>query len=152
MRNEELRQHLRAIESAEGTLTPQVVEKLARAKDHPLHSCFEWNDRKAALSWRIEQARRLIRSVMVEHRIEERTIRAPVYVRDPEVAEDEAGYVAVSRLRRNEDSAHAALVYEFTQAGAHLRRARDLAVVLGHADKVGDLIKKYDEVGAQIGA
>ncbi len=48
-----------------GPLTAdRVLDEAADAKS-PLHKYFEWDDRKAAHQYRLEQARRLIRSIEV---------------------------------------------------------------------------------------
>ena len=42
-------------------LLPKDVVKFAENKKTALHSCFEWDSRKAAYQFRLEQARRIIR-------------------------------------------------------------------------------------------
>lgn len=46
-----------------GRLTPPAVVEAAREARHPLHKHFEWDDAVAAQSYRLDQARMLIRSV-----------------------------------------------------------------------------------------
>lgn len=46
-------------------LTPEVVLEDARRPRSPLHKYFEWDDSSAAESWRLNQARALVRSVRV---------------------------------------------------------------------------------------
>lgn len=48
-----------------GRLTAEDVVEDARPEDSPLHPAFEWNDDVAAEKWRAEQARYLIRSLVV---------------------------------------------------------------------------------------
>ena len=48
-----------------GRLDAENVVEAARPEYAPLHPAFEWDDGKAAVQWRIEQARYLIRSVEV---------------------------------------------------------------------------------------
>lgn len=48
-----------------GTLQPRTVVHAARDEASPLHSSFEWNDSDAAEQWRLQQARMLIRAVVV---------------------------------------------------------------------------------------
>ncbi len=48
-----------------GILTPQAVVKDAKRKRSPLHSCFEWDDTDAAVKYREDQARYLLRNVVV---------------------------------------------------------------------------------------
>lgn len=50
-------------EQQKGRLTPPAVVEAARNNRHPLHRHFEWDDKLAAESFRLEQARTLIRSV-----------------------------------------------------------------------------------------
>lgn len=50
-------------EQQKGRLTPPAVVEAARDTRNPLHKHFEWDDKIAAESFRIEQARMLIRSV-----------------------------------------------------------------------------------------
>lgn len=50
-------------EQQKGRLTPPAVVEAARNNRHPLHKFFEWNDAIAAESYRLDQARTLIRSV-----------------------------------------------------------------------------------------
>lgn len=49
----------------QGVLLPADVVKAAEVKTSPLHSCFEWDNSKAAQAHRLWQARQLI-SVTVE--------------------------------------------------------------------------------------
>ena len=44
-----------------GELKPSFVVEEAKPVKSPLHPCFEWDDKKAALEWREHQARQLIR-------------------------------------------------------------------------------------------
>ncbi|MFA5138355.1 MAG: hypothetical protein WC728_03900 [Elusimicrobiota bacterium] len=44
-----------------GLLRPEDVVRAARPKSSPLHDRFDWDDGTAAHSWRVEQARHLIR-------------------------------------------------------------------------------------------
>lgn len=61
-----LREELASIYEAQGKLTPKLVVEAARAKAHPLHSRFEWDNRVAGEKYRQHQAAELIRSIKVE--------------------------------------------------------------------------------------
>lgn len=50
-------------EQQKGRLTPPAVVEAARDTRNPLHKHFEWDDALAAQSYRLDQARMLIRSV-----------------------------------------------------------------------------------------
>lgn len=58
-------QTIAALANEQGRLTPSAVLDAARPEDSPIHPCFEWDDSKAAETWRLEQARRLVRAVVI---------------------------------------------------------------------------------------
>ena len=57
-----------------GVLLPEMLVQAARKKSSPIHDCFEWDERKAAAGYRREQARQLIKGVVVVYETEEETI------------------------------------------------------------------------------
>lgn len=63
-----------------GAVTARDVVDSARSENSPLHSYFEWDDRVAADLWRIEDARRMLRSIQIKYvdgdGIETKTARA----------------------------------------------------------------------------
>lgn len=59
-------EELSKLAGTEGELTPIMVVEAARNPRNLLHKHFEWNDEKAAAAYRLDQARNLIRSVVVE--------------------------------------------------------------------------------------
>jgi hypothetical protein len=82
-----LRDQLQAIYDERQRLTPEVVVDAARDEASPLHDRFEWDDQIAGEKYRLDQARRLIRSVRVVYREADekesaRTIRAFHAIRD----------------------------------------------------------------------
>ena len=87
-----------------GRITADMVVADAKSKDSPLHGMFEWDARKAAQQHWLDTARKLIRSVEVVMVVENITVRAPVYVRDPDQETAKQGYIAVSNLRRDHDA------------------------------------------------
>lgn len=138
-----IRDRLAQIEQANGgRLTPDDVIKDARRKDSPLHDCFEWDVRKAAAAYWIEQARELIVSVRVVIKTDHTRLSTPFYVRDPSAGASQQGYVSVAKLRTEADMARDVLVSEFGRVADMLRRARDLAVALDSANEVDELISR----------
>lgn len=135
---------LQRIAGRAGKLTPQNVVDEARNPHSPLHNCFEWDDEAAGNAWRLEQAREIIRSVRVEITTESRTISTVYYVRDPEKASDEQGYVSLPKLRRRPDIAREALVAEFARASAAMKRARDLADALEMAGEIEEITTRIE--------
>jgi len=63
-----------------GELRPKDVVNAARLPTHPLHGFFEWNDQIAAESFRLDQARGLIRIVRVD--VDEEPTRAFFSIKD----------------------------------------------------------------------
>lgn len=56
---------LQRIYERDGVIEPETVVKESKAPSAPLHSCFEWNDAKAAHKYRITQAQGIIRAIVV---------------------------------------------------------------------------------------
>jgi hypothetical protein len=123
-----------------GRLTPSMVVQDAKDPASPLHDYFQWDERKAAEAYWLEQARDLITSVRVVMTTDQRSVDVVYYVRDPSAQTDEQGYVSVPTLRSESEMAREALVSEFTHVADRLRRARQLAEVLGAADDVDALL------------
>lgn len=145
--NESVQEALQIITDKNGgILQPEAVVAAAKNAKSPLHAYFEWDDKKASHQWRIEQARRLIRSVRVEVRTTTRVIRAVAYVRNPQAEPSEQGYVETKKLRNDEDLAREAVYHEFARAAAALTRARELSAALGLEDEVDKLIEGLEAI------
>lgn len=50
--------------------TPQQIVDAARSESAELHKCFEWNDSRAAEQYRLQQARDVVRNLVIERREE----------------------------------------------------------------------------------
>lgn len=61
---------------AKGTFSAEALVDASRDKDAPLHDMFEWNDTVAAEKYRIEQAKKIIRSIVVVMEDKPMTYRA----------------------------------------------------------------------------
>lgn len=85
-----------------GVLTEEAVIKAARNEKHPLHSRFTWDDTEAAIQWRLEQARDLIRSVYVTiEDSKQKGISVRAYASLPSDREGNGGYRAISDVMRD---------------------------------------------------
>jgi hypothetical protein len=98
---EEIEEELQALYQRHGRLDPYDVVEAAQDPASPLHSRFTWDDDAAAMQWRLEQARALIRTVTIE-RIE--TVDAPArkiraWVHDPAGG----GYIATADVAKQPD-------------------------------------------------
>jgi hypothetical protein len=87
-----------------GAVPPRLIVEKARPRSHPCHDLFDWNDKHAAHSHRLDQARHFVnrlRIVRVEVK-DNPTIseRAFYSVRTPD---DHRGYVARRRILNDRD-------------------------------------------------
>jgi hypothetical protein len=110
-----------------GRLTPELVLAAAAVPTSPLHEEFEWRDDKAAIAYRLDQARRLIRYVtlVVIHRSEK--VVAPYYVRDPQAGPKEQGYVSLGSTGLARQDAEDIITSEFDRCRSAIERARGVA-------------------------
>lgn len=84
---------LAEIEERHGVIDPHTVVDESRPEDAPLHPVFEWCDEIAAEKWRVEQARRVVRSVeIVTEDHDQPTQIAYINV------QSEGGYVSAARI------------------------------------------------------
>ncbi len=65
LRNDEVLAEISSLEKKHGGVTAHMVLNSAKKDSSPLHDYFVWDDTKAADSFRVWQARQLIRSVKV---------------------------------------------------------------------------------------
>lgn len=147
----EIEQALQALADVHGgRLTPNIVLAAARNDASPLHKCFDWEDKSAAHRWRIEQARRLIRSVRVEVVTQDRAVRAPAYIRDPDRNGNEQGYISLSKAARDQEIAQQAIFSEFMRARAALRRAQSISDALNSSTTIDQIIFQIDTLEQQV--
>ena len=57
--------YLASIKRKRRGLTPRVLVIESSKKESPLHSCFEWDNTKAAAEYRIVQAREILRFLII---------------------------------------------------------------------------------------
>ena len=71
---------LQRIYERDGVIEPETVVLESQTPSAPLHSCFEWDDEKAAHKYRITQAQTIIRSIVVVEEAKQPETRAFVNV------------------------------------------------------------------------
>ena len=93
---------LERIRNKYGTLKPELVVNESRSKRAVLHSIFTWDDAAAAEKWRREQARGLIKNivVVVNEETVTCTVRAFVNVRPAEG--DKRSYTPINEAVLND--------------------------------------------------
>lgn len=145
----QVEQRLAEIED-EGRLTPDAVVEDARSESSPLHGLFEWDDAKAAHKQRIERARTIIRSVVVQRKVDKKTVSSVCYVRDPSAGREQ-GYASVAKIRTDAEQAQQVMYAELDRIESCLRRAREVASVLGLDQEmevlIGRVLSIRDDVG-----
>ena len=86
----------------EGALLPSTVVKAARPTKSKLHGCFEWDNRKAADNYRENQARELLRKIVIVYEDQKGNtdnIRAFVRIQH----DDESYYTCTARVQDDEE-------------------------------------------------
>lgn len=76
-------EELERIYSRDGVIEPEAIVEESAPESAPLHSCFEWDDEKAARKYRITQAQDIIRAIVV--------------VDDTNTAQETRAFVSVNR-------------------------------------------------------
>ena len=112
----------------------QIVEK-ARDPESELHKCFIWDDKIAAEKWRLEEARHIVRLLVIDKQDEEPN-EEPVRVFFKVNNDHDTGYKQTSLIFRNEDEYKALL----RQAKAELEAFRRKYRTLTELDVVFDAI------------
>lgn len=131
----------KALENEYGRFTAELMVIAARNKTHPLHGDFDWNDKTAAHEYRLDVARGIIASVRTIVTHGKLQIPCVGYVRDPDVASNEQGYVSTTRLRTEPEAAETAILAEVAKVQSILERARELAFGLDMEDEFDAAIK-----------
>lgn len=127
-----------------GRITPDQVVDDARDPDSPLHGLFTWDtDAAAAAHWR-DTARAIISSVRVVINTTTTRVASVAYVRDPNAAAKEQGYVSVAQLRTDADSAREAVVNEISRAASAVARAREIARALDMSEEFDATLDELD--------
>lgn len=118
-----------------GRLTPEAVVEDARSKTSPLHQYFEWDDKRAAHTARLEAARRLIKAVDLTVVDRSFLLRSVVYSRDPRLEASEQGYISLVEARDDAELSRLLLQQELRRIIAMIERARRIADALGITDE-----------------
>ena len=116
--------------------TSEQVLTLAKDPGTELHKCFEWDDSVAAEKWRLEQARQVCRSFVVQ--IETEKTKPTVYRLVQHDSEDRV-YRPVTFTVRNEDMYSSLLKQAKDELAAFKRRYKsitELETVIEEIDRV----------------
>ena len=138
-------QALAEIEHDTGCLTPAVVVAAAKAKTHPLHDRFEWDDKIAGARYRLDQARELIRSVKIEVLNDDRL--GPRHVRRYVSVGDSSGraYHRVEEVLTSEDLR--AQAFEQWEREVAALRARNRVMDAYYREWIAEAAARVDTAG-----
>lgn len=124
-------EELARIEREKGTLTPELVVDASREESAPLHPVFEWDDKKAAESYRIVQAGSLIRNVTVK--IEEVPRMEPVraFVNVASVGQRKGIFVSIKSAMTDEDGRETVVARAMAELERVKEKYKDLQELAG---------------------
>jgi hypothetical protein len=130
-------------------LKPEAVVFEARRKSHPLHRHFEWDDEVAAESYRVDQARNLIRIVrVIDEDAHEGTSRAFVSIS----TKTGTAYHTIEKVKSSADLQLAVMQQADRDLEAFQRRYRELVdictVVASARDKLREKRAKLESRAA----
>ena len=118
--------------------TVESVVRVAEDPVHPLHTCFNWDDRALAHQQRLAIARRLIQEVRYTVWTEQHVFEhVPSYVRDPSKDSRQQGYIVLKEASAQD--AKAILLTELQRLRAYVSRAHSIA-----AAGMPHLVKFFD--------
>jgi hypothetical protein len=131
-RQDEIKAALEAIRIANGgRLTREAVVAAARSKRHALHSLFDWDDRTAAHTARLDRAQEIIvRYVTLTVVTRSAKISTVFYVKDPRAKTNEPGYIPLASESIDDEDARAIVTVELDRCRSSIERARNVAAVL----------------------
>lgn len=115
-----------------GPLTAEAVLQDAENERSPLHAAFQWDDTEAAQQWRLEQARSLIRSVVViRHELPDNpAVRAFVNIGPVSDAENDADggdYIDLDSAMRHPELREQVVGRALAEANSWSERYRHLS-------------------------
>lgn len=141
------------MEERGGDIQAEELVVAATATSSPLHCLFEWDNSKAGHSFRVEQARQILRSIRVKIEQRGHTIVAPFYLRNPDLPPAEQGYTALPYLLTDKDRMRRVVVAELARAVGALTRASAVMSSGGYdTRKLQTLTAKVDAISVALSA
>src|SRR5512136_653723 len=109
-RQRAIKDRLRELEiQNSGLLTPDIVLKDAQDPTSVLHEEFEWDDAKAAHSYRVDQARELIRSVRYVEVTTKMELSSPNYVSVTVPPGNQRAFMSLDKIKQSKEMAKEAI-------------------------------------------
>jgi len=143
----DIAEELERLRDGDGLLRLETIVTVASDPTSPLHEHFEWDDAKAAHSFRVDQARQLVRQMKIPLKVGVHIVRAPAYV--PAVSTRNA-YERVDEVEPGSDKAHVIIMNELTRVSGILGRARKIAAILHVEHEIDGLLSALTDVSARL--
>lgn len=144
--NSAIRNVLLRILNEDGDIKPDRVIEEAKQLESPLHDCFEWDIKKAALeAWR-SRARQIISSFTVTLIVNRTEYRVSEFVENPIKSPKDQGYVSFEMVKKDAAMTSALFDRELAIADTYVRKAQTYAGALGLSRKVQAIIHKIQSV------
>lgn len=146
MISKEKTDYIRSLADRNGHIDPSKVVEDARNPASPLFDEFNWDIDAAAQEHWLDVARGLIRFVKLKYEIADRVVLAPFFVPDPERAPRSRRYVDITVAARNRNLAQQIMISEMDRIAAAVRRAQDVAAVLGLTEELDELLENVAQI------
>src|SRR4029077_20904761 len=140
MISKEKADYITSLADDNGYINPKRVIEAARDPASPIHIDFEWDVKTAAEQHWLDQARTLIRFVKLNVQISNVTVVAPYYVPDPDRPQQSKRYIELTIAGRNTEMARQVLLAELDRIASAIRRAQQIATVLGLSEELEQLL------------
>jgi hypothetical protein len=121
---------LERIRNTFGDLNPEAIVRESSPTDAALHSMFTWNNRAAADKWRTQEARKIVRALVV---VDEQEDQQPVYVHVN--TEDRPRYEPIEIVVKSVDLYTSALSELEAQMNGLKTSLDQLKQAAGHSDQ-----------------
>lgn len=132
-----------------GAVTPAVVLEDARPKGSPLHPAFEWDNKKAAERYRLQQASYIIRSIKYTDEPDTEPVRVFVSVQVDDGEDERSEYQTRAHVLSDDELRRQTLRRVLSAALGELRdfsEQPEVAPVVAH---IGRVLAALDEFSAE---
>lgn len=124
------------IEAEHGAVTKELLLEESRPEDSATHSIFEWDNDKAAESWRLQQAKATINALRIVYvSTEDEKVPVRAFVNVSELS-NKAQYKSVSVAFQNVDEREAYLKRIRNELDAFVRRNQNI-------EELADILIEY---------
>ena len=128
-------EYIEQIRKKSGSITPTMLVKKAKAKSSPIHNCFTWDDKKAGKLRRLDEARYLLRTIIIEIEAEEEPIITRAFVNISDDSEYTTVKAAMSNKELREQLLQQALI-EFKAFRYKYSQLKELSGIFKAFDKI----------------